>query len=222
VRFRVRRFLCTSCEITVSCLPCFAQPYRLINHTTLEAFLMGERQRRDVQARQELLQRYVRRFAEWWPSLLRIVGYRFGRAPPKEEATAFWRERWRCAGPPRNLPRNWLKSSAPPASGPTAATNPPSHSRRGSARRRRFVPGLHTTGLLHPRGISDKLRGMKNEPEKGSWLPRRRWRVTTRYVLEEAVKSGLRSVGLWTPPASENGVRDATEPPPSRLVLSLP
>jgi len=91
VRFRVRRFLCTSCEITVSCLPCFAQPYRLINHTTLEAFLMGERQRRDVQARQELLQRYMRRFAEWWPSLLRIVGYCFGRAPPKEEATAFWR-----------------------------------------------------------------------------------------------------------------------------------
>ena len=38
-----------------------------------------------------MLQHYVRRFAEWWPSLPRIVGYRFVRAPPKEEATAFWR-----------------------------------------------------------------------------------------------------------------------------------
>jgi len=51
--------------MTVSCLPCFAQPYRLINHTTLDAFLKGHGARRDVQALQGLLQRYVRRFAEW-------------------------------------------------------------------------------------------------------------------------------------------------------------
>jgi len=50
LHFLVRRFLCTFCEITVSCLPCFAQPYRLINHTTLEAFLKGQDGRRDVQA----------------------------------------------------------------------------------------------------------------------------------------------------------------------------
>jgi hypothetical protein len=91
LRFWVRRFLCTCCGITVSCLPCFAQPYRLVSHTTLEAFLKGQSHRRDVQARQELLQRYVQRFAEWRPSLVRIVGHRFGRASPKEEATAFWR-----------------------------------------------------------------------------------------------------------------------------------
>jgi hypothetical protein len=91
IGFLVRRFLCTCCGITVSCLPCFAQPYRMVNHTTLEAFLKGQDERRDVQARVELLKRYVRRFAEWRPSLVRIVGYRFGRASPKEEATAFWR-----------------------------------------------------------------------------------------------------------------------------------
>jgi hypothetical protein len=33
----------------------------------------------------------VRRFAEWRPSLVRIIGHRFGRASPKENATAFWR-----------------------------------------------------------------------------------------------------------------------------------
>jgi hypothetical protein len=38
-----------------------------------------------------LLRRYERRFAEWKPSLMRIVGHRFGRASPKENATAFWR-----------------------------------------------------------------------------------------------------------------------------------
>jgi len=91
IRFWVRRFLCTFCGITVSCLPCFAQPYRLVNHTTLDAFLKGQDGRRDVQAQVGLLKRYVRRFAEWRPSLLRIVGHRFGRASPKEEATAFWR-----------------------------------------------------------------------------------------------------------------------------------
>jgi hypothetical protein len=87
----VRRFRCTVCKITVSCLPSFAQPYRLINHTTLEAFVRGEHRRRDVQAQWDLLQRYLRRFAEWQPQLLKIIGHRFGRASPKEDATAFWR-----------------------------------------------------------------------------------------------------------------------------------
>ena len=89
--FRVRRFRCRDCRITVSCLPCFAQPYRLVSHPTLEAFLNGQSGRRDVQAHWELLQRYRRRFVRWWPSLRQIVGCRFGRAGPKTEATGFWR-----------------------------------------------------------------------------------------------------------------------------------
>ena len=87
----VRRFRCTVCRVTVSCLPCFAQPYRLVNHTTLEAFVKGQHGQRDVQALWDLLQRYLRRFIEWQPELLKIIGHRFGRASPKEEATAFWR-----------------------------------------------------------------------------------------------------------------------------------
>ena len=91
MRFWVRRFRCGHCGITVSCLPCFAQPYRLVNHTTWDAFLNGQGARRDVQALQGLLQRYICRFAEWRPSLVRIVGHRFGRDAPKENATAFLR-----------------------------------------------------------------------------------------------------------------------------------
>ena len=91
IAFWVRRFRCTYCKITVSCLPRFAQPYRLVNHTTLEAFVKGRHQRRDVQARWDLLQRYLRRFVAWQPELIKIIGHRFGRASPKEDATAFWR-----------------------------------------------------------------------------------------------------------------------------------
>ena len=91
IAFLVRRFRCRDCKISVSCLPRFAQPYRLVNHTTLESFIKGRHQRRDVQAQWDLLQRYLRRFAEWQPELLKIIGHRFGRASPKEDATAFWR-----------------------------------------------------------------------------------------------------------------------------------
>jgi hypothetical protein len=87
----VRRFRCMYCGMTVSCLPCFALPYRLINHTTLEAFVKGLHRQRDVQAQWDLLQRYLRRFAEWQPQLLEIIGHHFGRASPKEDATAFLR-----------------------------------------------------------------------------------------------------------------------------------
>ena len=91
IAFLVRRFRCTCCRVTVSCLPCFAQPYRLVNHTTLEAFVKGRHHQRDVQARWDLLQRYLSRFVEWHPELLKIIGHRFGRDSPNEDATAFLR-----------------------------------------------------------------------------------------------------------------------------------
>ena len=91
IAFLVRRFRCTCCRVTVSRLPCFAQPYRLVNHTTLEAFVKGRHRRRDVEAQRDLLRRYLFRFAEWRPKLLEIIRHHFGRASPKEDATAFWR-----------------------------------------------------------------------------------------------------------------------------------
>jgi len=47
IAFSVRRFRCTCCGVTISCLPCFAQPYRLVSHTTLEAFVKGRHRRVD-------------------------------------------------------------------------------------------------------------------------------------------------------------------------------
>ena len=90
IRFPVRRFLCWQCGHTVSCLPEFAQPYRLVANPTIEAYISGHADRRDVQSNKELLWRYLKRFVPWHPNLLQIIGNRFGRAGPHETATAFW------------------------------------------------------------------------------------------------------------------------------------
>ena len=91
VSFRVARFLCNLCKRTTSCLPSFAQPYRLIASETIEAFVAGYSDRLDVRHFEWLLIRYRRDFVQWHKSLSSIVGSRFGRAPPQENATAFLR-----------------------------------------------------------------------------------------------------------------------------------
>ena len=91
VQFSVARFICAGCERTTSCLPSFAQPYRLVANETIEAFVEGDIDRLDVQHTEGLLKRYLKRFLGWERSLRGILGNRFGRAPPKETATAFWR-----------------------------------------------------------------------------------------------------------------------------------
>jgi hypothetical protein len=87
----VKRLICKLCHVTISCLPDFAQPYRLLNQVTVNAYVKGEHNRRDVQSWLELLKRYERQVGEWLPSLKRLIGNRFGRGFPKEEATVFWR-----------------------------------------------------------------------------------------------------------------------------------
>jgi hypothetical protein len=91
VRFSVARFLCEPCGRTTSCLPSFAQPYRLVANETIQAFVQGDNDRLDVRHTEGLLKRYLRRFEGWQRSLRDLVGNRFGRGPPKETATAFWR-----------------------------------------------------------------------------------------------------------------------------------
>ena len=91
VRFRVARFRCTACGKTTSCLPSFALPYRLVACRTVEAFVEGNTGRPDIRRNEGLLKRYLKRFEQRWKSLRDVVGSRFGRSPPKETATAFWR-----------------------------------------------------------------------------------------------------------------------------------
>ena len=91
VHFWVARFICEVCKLTTSCLPSFAQPYRLAASETIEAYVNGDTDRLDVRRTEGLLARYLKRFERWQASLRGIIGNRFGRAPPKETATAFWR-----------------------------------------------------------------------------------------------------------------------------------
>jgi hypothetical protein len=53
-------FFCRCCAVTVSCLPNFAQPYRIVCNSTIEAFFEGGRgtDRPDVRRWGQLLGRY--------------------------------------------------------------------------------------------------------------------------------------------------------------------
>jgi len=96
----VIRFECAHCGLTVSCLPDFAQPYRLINNTTIQKFFSarggsasggnGDTAPNDVQRNRDNLRRYWRRFVDYASYLRQTVGCALGRAPPKEPAAGLW------------------------------------------------------------------------------------------------------------------------------------
>jgi transposase-like protein len=73
-RIRVRRFKCSSCRRTVSLLPSFAQPYKLIANHTIEAFARGEKGRDDVRRWQDRLTCYWKKFSRWSPNLRTRLG----------------------------------------------------------------------------------------------------------------------------------------------------
>lgn len=85
-----RRFKCKHCGVTVSCLPSFAQPYRLVNNQTIEHYFNGQTTRLDVQRNEARLRRYWRGFEKWAPRLRKRLGSALGRAPPWEKAEALW------------------------------------------------------------------------------------------------------------------------------------
>lgn len=91
IEIKVRRFECQHCGVTVSCLPSFALPYHLVNSKTTENFFNGKIDGLDIQRNWELLKRYWRRFERCAPSLRKLIGSVFGRAPPREKGKALWR-----------------------------------------------------------------------------------------------------------------------------------
>ena len=76
--------------MTVSCLPRFAQPYRVVCNATIEAFFEGRTDRSDVCGWGELLARYRRAYQQWFGTLRMECGGLFGRSPPQEKALIFW------------------------------------------------------------------------------------------------------------------------------------
>ena len=86
----IRRFRCRACARSVSVLPDFAQPYRVIRNSVIADFFNGDVDRDGVQRQRGLLIVYWRRFVWWLPDLRRAIGRSFGRSPPATAPRTWW------------------------------------------------------------------------------------------------------------------------------------
>jgi transposase-like protein len=90
LHLQIRRFRCRCCRRTVSLLPQFAQPYRLIRNRILALFVAGTHSRQTSRW-EEILRRYWRRFCRWCEKLRAILIANWGRPPPPIEPIELWR-----------------------------------------------------------------------------------------------------------------------------------
>lgn len=90
LRLPVRRFRCRACGRTVSLLPDFAQPYRLVRNEVIERYFSGESEPVEARRHVLLLRCYWRKFTTWLPDLRRAVGADLGRSPPASEPRKWW------------------------------------------------------------------------------------------------------------------------------------
>lgn len=89
-RIRVRRFLCLQCRVSISCLPDFAQPDRVVNTQTVEAGFQGDGAGA-VRHWGWLILAYWKKFAAHLQELLRTVGNAFGPCPVVVSPEDFWK-----------------------------------------------------------------------------------------------------------------------------------
>lgn len=90
LNIRIRRFRCCQCAKTISLLPAFAHPYRLIQNQTFHRFAVGHTHCSDVQRFESLLKRYWLQFEKWIPEINKATGQILGRAPPLHKSEAWW------------------------------------------------------------------------------------------------------------------------------------
>lgn len=86
----IRRFRCVECRVSVSLLPDFAQPYRLVRNETIQMFFDGSRDADDIQRWDYLLRRYLHRFREWLPKLILESEAHQGRPFSESTAAGAW------------------------------------------------------------------------------------------------------------------------------------
>jgi hypothetical protein len=91
LRIWVRRFECRHCEVTASCLPEFAQPYRVVNTSTVADGFHGKATD-EVKRWKKVIVSYWKGFESHLLTLLQVVGNAFGSVPAKPTAQDFW---WR-------------------------------------------------------------------------------------------------------------------------------
>ena len=89
LRILVRRFRCRVCGKTVSILPSFAQPYRLILNATTHEFFGGTLGANAL-SWLPLLQQYWNRFTKRIPEIDRVIRSVVERSPPHPDAAGWW------------------------------------------------------------------------------------------------------------------------------------
>jgi len=89
LRIFVRRFRCCICGRTVSILPSFAQPYRLVLNATISEFFGGAPGTGSL-SWLPLLKQYWNRFANWLPEIDRVIRAVVERSPPRPDADGWW------------------------------------------------------------------------------------------------------------------------------------
>ena len=90
LRIFVRRFRCRLCGRTVSILPSFAQPYRLVLNATINEFFGGTLGANSL-SWLSLLQQYWNRFTKWIPEINHVIKSVVERSPPHPDAAGWWR-----------------------------------------------------------------------------------------------------------------------------------
>jgi len=89
LRILVRRFRCCGCGRTVSILPSFAQPYRLVLNVTISEFFGGTLATTAL-SWLPLLKQYWNRFTNWLPQIEKIIRSLVERSPPQPDAAGWW------------------------------------------------------------------------------------------------------------------------------------
>ena len=90
LRLSIRRFRCKMCGKTVSLLPAFAQPYRLLHNRTIHRFFCGDKEEEDVKPWLALLRRYWKRFSWWVTRDGAVPRSRFDHSPQPRSPAAWW------------------------------------------------------------------------------------------------------------------------------------
>jgi hypothetical protein len=90
LRILVRRFRCCECGKTVSVLPSFVQPYRLVLNVTISEFFGGALNTNAL-SWLPLLKQYWNRFSDWRPRIDRIIRSLVSRSPPHSDAAGWWK-----------------------------------------------------------------------------------------------------------------------------------
>lgn len=98
LRLSIRRFRCRVCGHTVSLLPDFAQPYRLVRNVAIERYFSGGSEQDDVRRQILLLRCYWWRFINWLPELSSSLGASLGRSPPASQPKRWWKFLLNAAG----------------------------------------------------------------------------------------------------------------------------